>query len=72
MTLKSKPDGGKLKRFKTVGRRASYVVTEIDTTSSFRTKMKIEVVFRGQAVINPLCYDIQRETFSEVTSGFDD
>ena len=31
-----------------------------------------EVVFRGQAVVTPLCYETQRETFSEVTTGFDD
>ena len=34
--------------------------------------MEEEVVFRGQAVTTPLCYETQRETFSEVTTGFDD
>ena len=31
-----------------------------------------EVVFRGQVVTTPLCYETQRETISEVTAGFDD
>ena len=44
MTLKSKPDGRKLKRLKSVGTRASYVVADIDATSSFGTKMRIEKV----------------------------
>ena len=44
MTLKSKPDGGKLRRFKSVDTRASYVVADIDATSSFGTKMRIEKV----------------------------
>ena len=34
--------------------------------------MEKEVVCRGQAVTTPLCYETQRETFSEVTTGFDD
>ena len=34
--------------------------------------MEGEVVFRGQAVTTPLCYETQREMFSEVTTGFDD
>ena len=31
-----------------------------------------EVVFRGQAVVTPLCYETQKETFTEVTTGFND
>ena len=34
--------------------------------------MEEEVVFRGQAVTTPLCYETHRETFSEVTIGFND
>ena len=44
MPLKSKPDGGKLRRFKSVVTRASYVVVDIDATSSFGTKIRIEKV----------------------------
>ena len=44
MTLKSKADGGKLRIFKNVGTRASYVVADIDATSTFGTKMSIEKV----------------------------
>ena len=44
MTLRSKPIGGKLKRLKSVDTRASYVVADIDATSSFGTKMRIEKV----------------------------
>ena len=40
--MKSKPDGIKIRRFKSVGTRASYVVADIDATSSFGTKMRIE------------------------------
>ena len=40
--MKSKPDGRKLRRFKSVGTRASYVVADIDATSNFGTKMMIE------------------------------
>ena len=39
-----KPDGGKLRRFKSVSKRASCVVADIDATSSFGTKMRIEKV----------------------------
>ena len=42
--MRSKPDGRKLRRFKSVGTRASYVVADIDATSSFGTKMRIEIV----------------------------
>ena len=42
--MKSKPDGRKLRRFKSVATRASYVVADIDATSSFGTKMRIEKV----------------------------
>ena len=34
--------------------------------------MEEEVVFRGQAVTIPLCYETRRETFIEVTSDFYD
>ena len=43
--MKSKPDGRKLRIFKSVSTRASYVVADIlDATSSFETKMRIEKV----------------------------
>ena len=42
--MKSKPDGGKLRRFESVGTRASYAVADTDATSSFGTKMRIEKV----------------------------
>ena len=42
--MKSKPDGRKFRRFKSVGTRASYVVADKDATSSFGTKMRIENV----------------------------
>ena len=42
--MKSKPDGRKFRRFKEVGTRARYVVAYIDATSSFETKMRIEIV----------------------------
>ena len=42
--MKSKPDGRKLRRFKSVGTRASYVFADIDATSSFGTNLRIEKV----------------------------
>ena len=44
VTVKSKPDGRKFRRFKGVGTRASYVVAYVDTTASFRSRMRIEKV----------------------------
>ena len=52
MILESKPDGGKLRRFKSMGTRASYVVVDIDTTSSFGTKMRIEKVGGNRKGVN--------------------
>ena len=43
-TCKSKPDGEKLERFKSVGTRASQVVVHIEATTSFGAKMRIENV----------------------------
>ena len=40
MTVKSKPDGRKFRRFKGVGTRASYVVAYIDATASFKLKIR--------------------------------
>ena len=42
--MKSKPDGGKFRRFKIVGTRTSYVVAHICATSRFGSKMRIEIV----------------------------
>ena len=47
--MKSKPDGGKFGRFKVVGTRASYVVAHVCATSSFGSKMRIEIV-RGDRI----------------------
>ena len=55
MTLKTKPDGGKLRRFKSVGMRASYVVAFIDATYSFGTKMRIEKVGRNRKGVTVSC-----------------
>ena len=48
MTCESRPDGGKLGRFKSVGTRASQFVALKDETSSFETKMDIEKVGRNR------------------------
>ena len=40
VTVKSKLDGTKFRRFKGVGTRTSYVVAYVDATISFRSKMK--------------------------------
>ena len=63
MTLKSKPDGGKLRRSKSVGTRASYVVADIDATSSFRTKMRIEKVGGNRKGVTVSC--LRHLCFSE-------
>ena len=63
MTLKSKPDGGKLRRFQSVGTRASYVVANIDATSSFGTKMRIEKVRGNRKGITVSC--LRHLCFSE-------
>ena len=47
--MKSKPDGGKFGRFKVVGTRTSDVVAHICATSSFGSKMRIEIV-RGDRI----------------------
>ena len=66
MTLKSKPDGGKLRRLKSVGTRASYVIADIDATSSFGTKMRIERV-RGKrkgatvSCLRHLCFSEEKK-----------
>ena len=49
MTVKSKPDSKKFRRFKGVGRRASYVAAYIDATASLTSKIRIEKV-RGNRV----------------------
>ena len=63
MTLKSKPDGRKLRRFKSVGTRASYVVADIDATSSFGTKMRIEKVGGNRKGVTVSC--LRHLCFSE-------
>ena len=63
MTLKSKPDGGKLRRFKSVGTRASYVVADIDATSSLGAKMRIEIVRGNRKEATPSC--LRHLCFSE-------
>ena len=63
MTLKSKPDGGKLKRSKSVGTRGSYVVADIDATSSFGTKMRIEKVGGNKKGVTVSC--LRHLCFSE-------
>ena len=55
MTLISKPDFGKFKRFKSVGTRASHVVADIKATSSFGTKMRIEKVGRNRKGVTVSC-----------------
>ena len=44
VTLKSKPDGRKFRRFKGLGTRASDVIAYIDVTTSFGSKLIIEKV----------------------------
>ena len=66
MTLKSKPDGGKLRRFKSVGTRASEVIVDIDASSSFGTKMRIEIVGgnrKGLTVscLRHLCFSVEKK-----------
>ena len=68
MALKSKPDGGKLRRFKSVSKRASCVVADIDATSSFGTKMRIEIVGgnrKGVTVsyLRHLCFSEEKMRF---------
>ena len=53
--MKSKPDGRKLRRFKSVSTRASYVVVDIDATSRFGMKMRIEIVGGNRKVANVSC-----------------
>ena len=55
MTLKSTPDGGKLKRFKNVVTRASFVVADINATSSFGTKIRIEKVGGNRKGVTVSC-----------------
>ena len=64
--MKSKPDGGKLRRFKSVSTRASYVVADIDATSSFGTKMRIEKVGGNRkevtvSCLRYLCYSVKKK-----------
>ena len=42
MTVTSRLDGRKFRRFKGVGTRASYVFAYVNATTSFRSKMRIE------------------------------
>ena len=49
VTLKSKPDGRKFRRFKGVGTRASNVIAYVDATASFGLKLRIEKV-RGNRI----------------------
>ena len=53
--MKSKPDGRKLRRFKSVSTRASYVVADIDATSSFGMKMRIEKVGGNKKGVTVSC-----------------
>ena len=61
--MKSKPDGRKLIRFKSLGTRASYVVADIDATSSFGTKMRIEKVGGNRKGVTVSC--LRHLCFSE-------
>ncbi|MPC73587.1 hypothetical protein E2C01_067921 [Portunus trituberculatus] len=66
MTIESKPDDGKLGRFKNVGTRASHVVAHINTTSSFGPKMRIKKVGgnrKGATVscLRQLCFDEEKK-----------
>ena len=66
MTVKSKPDGRKFRRFKGVGTRASCVVAHEDATASFRSKMRIEKIGWnrvGTAVSNlkQLCFSEEKK-----------
>ena len=50
-------------RFKSVGTRASYVVADIDATSSFGTKMRIEIVGGNRKGVTVSC--LRHLSFSE-------
>ena len=48
-------EGGKLERFKSVATRASHVVPQIDVTSTFGTKLRIEKVGGSKKGANLSC-----------------